>query len=139
MGTYRHLDGDLIGTKGTWRAELKPTAFDAEGDPSAWRQLAMVSCSGCGLQFTIGSKGRPGIVDGKSAGADCPHCKRVEDIELDGWSEQFKVKTARGRKEVDDEKLARKVEALKKAHAAKAAASLDAEIAELVKQHGGRV
>ena len=57
MKTFDFVDGDLDGTRGKWRPALKQTTLDAEGDPSAWKELAVISCPGCGVQFGVGGRG----------------------------------------------------------------------------------
>lgn len=68
MKTFDFVDGDLDGTRGKWRPALKPSVVDGEGLPSDWKELAVISCPGCGAHFGVGGRGSAAIgADGRTA------------------------------------------------------------------------
>ncbi len=77
MTTFDFVDGDLDGTRGKWRPALKQTTLDADGDPAAWKELAVISCPGCGTQFGVGGRGSAAIgADGRTLSpVTCGHSR----------------------------------------------------------------
>lgn len=134
MGSYKFIDGDIDNMRGVWRAALKPLAWDAEGDPTAWKTLALVNCAECGRQSGCGGTGRPEIKDGVTK-LECLDCKTIEDITLDGWPDAEKLHAARARRDVKQAKYDRAAEKLKRDFERDMQKQLNAQLDELKKKH----
>lgn len=106
MRSYRFIDGDIDGLKGVWRAVLKPLAWDAAGDPTAWKTLALVNCTDCSQQSGCGGTGRPEIKDGQTK-LECLTCKTIEDVTLESWADAEALHAGRAQQDVKREKKSR--------------------------------
>lgn len=55
MRTFDQHNGDLDNTRGKWRPTLKhdTSSLDVDGDPTSWKEMAVISCPNCGSQFGV--------------------------------------------------------------------------------------
>jgi len=91
MRTYKkhHLE-HLDGSRGTWRPTLVTSMWGADGHPIAWKEIVIVSCHNCGLQYGVGGDDNgPQIQDDGTTNSPvrCQHCKTEDHMTFDKHQE----------------------------------------------------
>jgi len=111
MRAYKkHHAEHLDGTRGAWRPTLIASMIGADGHPIAWKEIVVVSCHNCGLQYGVGGDdGGPQIKpDGTTdIPVICHNCKTEDHMtfekhqESEGREHYAKLKEA-AQTEADD-------------------------------------
>lgn len=85
MKTFKkHHQEHLDDTKGAWRPTLVATVFGSDGHPVAWKEIVVVSCHECGLQYGVGGDEAQIQENGQTdRPVTCHHCKTTDHHHYD--------------------------------------------------------
>lgn len=83
---HEHLDD----TRGAWRPSLVASMWGPDGHPIAWKEIVIVSCPGCGIQFGVGGDANGPQINEDGTTTEpvvCHHCQWSDNMTFDGHTE----------------------------------------------------
>jgi hypothetical protein len=107
----KHHAEHLDGTRGSWRPALIGALVGADGHYVSWKEIVVVSCHNCGLQYGVGGDEAQIQPDGTTdIPVRCHHCGLTDHMTFDSHAapagrEHFAKIKAEAEKGVRDARL----------------------------------